>query len=125
MDGQLDALVLTAGTGGTLSPGSPGACARRSPAARSSASTPRVRSWPAPAEIKPYKVEGIGYDFIPDVLDRGLVDEWLKSNDHDSFLTARKLIRQEGLLVGGSSGSAVWAALQVARGTSARPASAC
>ena len=57
-------------------------------------------------EIKSYKVEGIGYDFIPDVLDRSLVDRWIKSNDRDSFRIARQLIRQEGLLVGGSSGSA-------------------
>ena len=53
-----------------------------------------------PEEIKPYKVEGIGYDFIPDVLDRGLVDRWIKSNDRDSFRVARQLIRQEGLLIG-------------------------
>ncbi|MBA3499293.1 MAG: CBS domain-containing protein, partial [Deltaproteobacteria bacterium] len=51
----------------------------------------------------------------PDVLDRRLVDRWIKSNDRDSFLMARQLIRQEGLLVGGSSGSAMWAALQVAK----------
>ena len=44
-----------------------------------------------PGEIKTYKVEGIGYDFIPDVLDRRLVDRWVKSNDRDSFLTARQL----------------------------------
>jgi cystathionine beta-synthase len=68
-----------------------------------------------PGEIKTYKVEGIGYDFIPDVLDRRLVDRWIKSNDRDSFVVARQLIRQEGLLVGGSSGSAVWAAMQVCR----------
>jgi CBS domain-containing protein len=49
------------------------------------------------------------------VLDRRLVDQWIKSNDRDSFLVARQLIRQEGLLVGGSSGSAVWAAMQVSR----------
>ena len=65
-------------------------------------------------EVKPYMVEGIGYDFFPDVLDNNLVDEYVKTNDKDSFLTARRLIRQEGLLIGGSSGSAVWAALQVA-----------
>ena len=65
-------------------------------------------------ELKPYMVEGIGYDFFPDVLDNNLVDEYVKTNDKDSFLTARRLIRQEGLLIGGSSGSAVWAALQVA-----------
>jgi cystathionine beta-synthase len=68
-----------------------------------------------PGEIRSYKVEGIGYDFIPDVLDRRLVDGWIKSNDRDSFLVARQLIRQEGLLCGGSSGSAVWAAMHVCR----------
>ncbi|MFV1958673.1 MAG: pyridoxal-phosphate dependent enzyme, partial [Planctomycetota bacterium] len=61
------------------------------------------------------KVEGIGYDFVPDVLDRDLVDAWIKTEDRESFLMARRLIRQEGLLVGGSSGSAVWAAREVAR----------
>lgn len=65
-------------------------------------------------EIFPYKVEGIGYDFFPEVLDNSLVDEYVKVNDRDSFLMARRLIREEGLLVGGSSGSAVWAALKVA-----------
>jgi cystathionine beta-synthase len=49
------------------------------------------------------------------VLDRKLVDRWVKTNDRDSFRIARQLIRQEGLLVGGSSGSAVWAALQIAK----------
>ncbi|MBH31143.1 MAG: cystathionine beta-synthase [Candidatus Marinimicrobia bacterium] len=65
-------------------------------------------------EVKPYHVEGIGYDFIPDVLDNTIVDEYVKTNDKDAFITARRLIREEGLLVGGSSGSAVWAALKVA-----------
>ncbi len=66
-------------------------------------------------EVKPYLVEGIGYDFIPDVLDNDLIDEYIKISDKDSFLMARRLIREEGLLVGGSSGSAVWAALQAAK----------
>ena len=68
-----------------------------------------------PGPIHSYKVEGIGYDFIPDVLDRGLVDEWVKSEDRPSFLMARRMIRQEGILCGGSAGAAVWAAVQVAR----------
>ncbi len=66
-------------------------------------------------EVHSYKVEGIGYDFIPDVLDNALIDQYVKVTDKDSFLTARRLIREEALLVGGSSGSAVWAAIQAAK----------
>ena len=66
-------------------------------------------------EVFEYNVEGIGYDFFPDVFDPSIVDEWVKTNDKDSFLMARRLIKEEGLLVGGSSGAAVWAALQVAK----------
>jgi len=66
-------------------------------------------------EVKPYLVEGIGYDFFPDVLDNSLIDEYVKTNDKDSFLMARRLIKEEGLLVGGSSGAAMWAALKVAK----------
>jgi len=65
--------------------------------------------------VESYKVEGIGYDFIPDVLDRDLVDRWIKSRDRESFLMARRLIRQEGLLCGGSSGAAAWAAVELAK----------
>ncbi len=65
-------------------------------------------------EIKPYLVEGIGYDFFPEVLNNKLIDEYIKTADKDSLLMARRLIREEGLLCGGSSGAAVWAALQAA-----------
>lgn len=65
-------------------------------------------------EVCSYDVEGIGYDFFPDVLDNNLIDEYIKSEDKPSFQMARELIRQEGILVGGSCGAAVWAALQVA-----------
>lgn len=62
--------------------------------------------------VKPYQVEGIGYDFVPEVLEHGLVDEWIYVNDDNSFHYARRLIAEEGLLVGGSSGSAVWGMLE-------------
>ena len=112
--GVLDAVVMTAGTGGTIT-GVAKAIRREVPGCRIVGVDPEGSILAGPGEIKSYKVEGIGYDFIPDVLDRRLVDQWIKSNDRDSFLVARQLIRQEGLLVGGSSGSAVWAAMQVCR----------
>lgn len=59
-----------------------------------------------------YIVEGIGYDFIPDVLAREAVDVWFKTSDEESFEAVKKLMRLEGLLVGGSSGSALSGALR-------------
>ncbi|MBP6632446.1 MAG: cystathionine beta-synthase [Kofleriaceae bacterium] len=112
--GKLDAMVMTAGTGGTIT-GIARAIKRAVPGCQIVGVDPEGSILAGPGEIKSYKVEGIGYDFIPDTLDRKLVDRWIKSNDRDSFRVARQLIRQEGLLVGGSSGSAVWAAMQVVR----------
>ena len=63
----------------------------------------------------PYLVEGIGYDFIPDVLDQNLVDRYVKTNDPVSFELALRLIKEEGMLVGGSSGSAMQGALEIAK----------
>jgi cystathionine beta-synthase len=63
----------------------------------------------------PTQVEGIGYDFIPTVLDRALVDEWVKTEDAESFAMSRRLIREEGMLVGGSAGSTMVAAMKVAK----------
>ncbi len=112
--GKVDAVVMTAGTGGTIT-GVARVIKREVPSCQIVGVDPEGSILAGPGEIKTYKVEGIGYDFIPDVLDRRLVDRWIKSNDRDSFLVARQLIRQEGLLIGGSSGSAVWAAMQVSR----------
>ena len=66
-------------------------------------------------EVQPYQVEGIGYDFFPEVLDNDLIDQYIKTNDKESFVMARRLISQEGMLVGGSSGAAMVAALQAAQ----------
>jgi len=62
-----------------------------------------------------YKVEGIGYDFVPDVVDYQYIDEWIKSEDKPSFVMSRRLIKEEGLLCGGSAGSTVYCALQYAK----------
>jgi cystathionine beta-synthase len=64
---------------------------------------------------RPYLVEGIGEDFWPDTYDPSVVDRVVMVSDRDSFLTARRVTREEGILVGGSTGTAVWAALQVAK----------
>jgi cystathionine beta-synthase len=112
--GRLDAVVISAGTGGTIT-GVARFLKRELPSVKIIGVDPVGSILAGPGEIKSYKVEGIGYDFIPNVLDRSLVDRWIKTNDADSFRVARQLIRQEGLLVGGSSGSAVWAAIEICR----------
>jgi cystathionine beta-synthase len=112
--GRIDAVVMTAGTGGTIT-GVARALKRALPKVEIIGVDPEGSILAGPGDIKSYKVEGIGYDFIPDVLDRNLIDRWVKSNDRDSFRTARQLIRQEGLLCGGSSGAAAWAAKKICR----------
>ncbi len=113
-DGKLDAIVMTAGTGGTIT-GVAKTIREKIPHCRVIGVDPEGSILAGPGEISSYKVEGIGYDFFPDVLDNQLIDEYIKTNDKDSFLMSRRLIREEGLLVGGSSGAATWAALNVAK----------
>jgi len=112
--GHFDFVVLTAGTGGTIT-GVAKYVREHVKGAKIIGVDPVGSILAGPGPIGTYKVEGIGYDFIPDVLDRSLVDDWIKTEDRESFIMARRLIRQEGLLVGGSSGSAVWAALQIGK----------
>jgi len=114
LDGKLDVIVMTAGTGGTIT-GVAGRLKEKIPGVHVVGVDPYGSILGGGTEIFSYKVEGIGYDFIPKVLERDLVDEWVKVDDKNSFQVARRLIRQEGLLVGGSSGSCVWAAIEVAK----------
>jgi len=110
--GELDALVIAVGTGGTIS-----GCARylkeQKPDLRVVGADPEGSIYSS-SSVHPYLVEGIGEDFWPQTYDPGLVDEYVTVSDRDSFLTARRMAREEGLLVGGSAGTAIHAALVVA-----------
>ena len=108
---ELDMVVIGAGTGGTIT-GVARYLKEKNPAILVVGVDPEGSILGGRDEVATYEVEGIGYDFIPDVLDRDLVDDWVYTNDRDAFRMARRLIREEGLLVGGSSGSAAWAMLQ-------------
>lgn len=107
----LDLCVLTAGTGGTVA-GIAKYLKEKNPKIKIVAVDPEGSILGGRDEVKTYQVEGIGYDFIPDVLEYDHIDEWIYCNDHDSFHMARRLIREEGLLIGGSSGTAVWGMLE-------------
>ncbi|XP_060622882.2 cystathionine beta-synthase-like [Anolis sagrei] len=120
-DGKVDMFVAGAGTGGTIT-GIARKLKEKCPECKivgvdpdgSIVALPNSLNTVA-AEDTTMEVEGIGHDFIPTVLDRSVIDEWCKSNDTESFLMARRLIRDEGLLCGGSAGSAMSAAVKVAR----------
>ena len=111
---EINMVVIGAGTGGTIT-GVAKRLKEETPGVIIIGSDPIGSILGGGTEVEPYLVEGIGYDFIPDVLDNDLVDEYIKTNDEESFLMARRLIREEGLLCGGSSGSAMVAALQTAK----------
>ncbi len=108
---SLDMVVIGAGTGGTIS-GVARYLKERNPEIVIVGVDPEGSVLGGGDEVFPYQVEGIGYDFIPGVLDRSVVDHWIYVGDEESFRMARRLIREEGLLVGGSSGTAVWAMLE-------------
>src|SRR2546428_14023017 len=112
-EGRVSAFIAGAGTGGTIS-GVGRYLKEQNPDVRIIGADPEgsVLSGDTP---KPWKVEGIGEDFVPKTLNSQLVDEWIRIGDAESFHTARNLARREGILVGGSSGTAVAEALRVAR----------
>lgn len=111
---DLHMVVAGVGTGGTIT-GIAKRLKEYNPAIKIIGADPEGSILGGGTEIKPYQVEGIGYDFFPEVLDNNLIDAYVKTNDADSFRTARQLVREEGLLVGGSCGAAMWAALQAAQ----------
>jgi len=110
---QVDMVVMGAGTGGTLT-GVARRLKKANPKVIIVGADPVGSILGGGTQVGTYKVEGIGYDFVPDVLDRSLVDTWVKTSDQQSFVIARRLMKEEGLLCGGSCGSAMYAALQEA-----------
>ncbi len=113
LDNKVDMIVIGAGTGGTIT-GVARKLKEANPKCIVVGADPVGSILAGGDHVASYKVEGIGYDFVPDVLDRSLVDVWVKTNDQESFTIARRLIREEGLLCGGSCGSAMVAALEAA-----------
>ena len=113
-DGKVDFLVSGVGTGGTIT-GVSEYIKKRKPSFKAVAVEPAKSPLLSGGTHSPHKIQGIGAGFIPAVLKRDLIDEVIKVEEEDAGRTARRLAREEGLLVGISSGAAAWAGLQLAK----------
>jgi cysteine synthase A len=113
-DGKADFLVAGVGTGGTLT-GVGAELKARKPSFRCVAVEPDASPVLSGGAKGPHPIQGIGAGFIPDVLNLKVIDEIIRVKGEDAFTMARRSAREEGLLVGISSGAALWAAVQVAR----------
>jgi cystathionine beta-synthase len=111
-EGKIDVFVAGMGTGGTIS-GVAKFLKEKKPSVHIVGADPEGSLFSGP--IAPYKVEGVGEDFMPGTMDIKIVDQIVQVTDKQSFVAARRLAREEGILVGGSSGMALHAALSVAR----------
>ncbi len=112
-DGQVDALVAGVGTGGTIT-GIASVIKLRRPGFRVIAVEPDTSPVLSGGQPGPHKIQGIGAGFVPDVLRKDLLDEVIRVTYEDAIATARRMAKEEGILIGISGGAATWAALQVA-----------
>jgi len=113
-DGEIDILVAGVGTGGTIT-GIAEAIKARKPDFKAIAVEPDASPVLSGGEKGPHPIQGIGAGFVPAVLNTGIIDEVIRVKNEDAFATARRAAQEEGLLVGISSGAALWAAIEVAK----------
>jgi len=111
-EGKITHFVLGIGTGGTVT-GAGRYLKEQNPKIQIVGADPEGSIYTG--DVHPYKTEGIGEDFWPGTFDPKLVDRWVRVSDRDTFLTARRITREEGILAGVSSGTAMFAALEVAK----------
>jgi cysteine synthase A len=113
-DGKVDFVVAGIGTGGTIT-GIGEVIKARKPSFKAIAVEPDASPVLSGGQKGPHPIQGIGAGFVPDVLNTKIYDEIIRVKNDDAFDIARRMAREEGVLVGISSGAAMWAALQVAR----------
>ena len=114
LDNQVDIFVSAVGTGGTLT-GNAKVFKQVNPDCQVIAVEPAASPLLSQGKIGPHKIQGIGANFIPEILDRSLIDEIIPVADDDAYALCREVAKLEGLLVGISSGAALWAAREVAK----------
>ena len=113
-DGTVDIFVAGVGTGGTIS-GTGKALKERKPSVKVVAVEPKSSPVLSEGHAGPHKIQGIGAGFVPDTLNTKIYDEIIPVENEDAFETGRRIARTEGVLVGISSGAALWAAIQLAK----------